>query len=145
VKRTDWVTLFARLALGTAFLSGIASRFGWWGAGVGYGSWANFVKYTGQVNAFMPRETIPFLAVAATAAELVLGVLLVAGVRLRWTALASAALLALFGVAMAISFGPKEPLDYSVFSACAAALLLTRRTDEAHLARTSRTDRRLIG
>jgi len=40
-----------------------------------------------------------------------------------------AALLALFGVAMAISFGPKEPLDYSVFSACAAALLLARRTD----------------
>jgi uncharacterized membrane protein YphA (DoxX/SURF4 family) len=131
MRRIDWVALFARLALGAAFLSGIASRFGWWGAGVGYGSWANFVKYTGEVNAFMPRATIPLLAVAATAAELVLGVLLVTGFRLRWTALASAALLALFGVAMAISFGPKEPLDYSVFSACAAALLLARRVDDA--------------
>lgn len=135
--RTDGVALFARLALGAAFLSGIASRFGWWGAGVGYGGWANFVKYTAQVNAFMPAKTIPFLAVAATAAELVLGVALVAGFRLRWTALASAALLALFGVAMAISFGPKEPLDYSVFSACAAALLLARRPDDARA-----TDRR---
>src|SRR3954468_22994892 len=114
MRRIDWVTLFARLALGAAFLSGIASRFGWWGAGVGYGSWANFVKYTGEVNAFMPRATIPFLAVAATVAELVLGMLLVVGIRLRWTALASAALLAVFGIAMAISFGPKEPLDYSV-------------------------------
>jgi uncharacterized membrane protein YphA (DoxX/SURF4 family) len=131
MRRIDWVALFARLALGAAFLSGIASRFGWWGAGLGYGSWANFVKYTGEVNAFMPRATIPLLAVAATAAELVLGVLLVTGFRLRWTALASAALLALFGVAMAISFGPKEPLDYSVFSACAAALLLARRVDDA--------------
>jgi hypothetical protein len=33
-------------------------------------------------------------------------------------------LLALFGTAMAISFGIKSPLDYSVFSASAAALLL---------------------
>jgi uncharacterized membrane protein YphA (DoxX/SURF4 family) len=131
MRRIDWVALFARLALGAAFLSGIASRFGWWGAGLGYGSWANFVKYTGEVNAFMPRATIPLLAVAATAAEHVLGVLLVTGFRLRWAALASAALLALFGVAMAISFGPKEPLDYSVFSACAAALLLARRVDDA--------------
>jgi len=134
MRRIDWVTLFARLALGAAFLSGIASRFGWWGAGIGYGSWANFVKYTGEVNAFMPRATIPFLAVAATAAELVLGVALVTGFRLRWTALASAALLALFGVAMAISFGPKEPLDYSVFSACAAALLLALRVHDGRSA-----------
>jgi putative oxidoreductase len=130
MRRSGWVTIFARLALGAAFLSGIASRFGWWGRGVGYGSWANFVRYTGEVNAFMPRATIPFLAVAATVSELVLGVLLVAGIRLRMTALASAALLAVFGIAMAISFGPKEPLDYSVFSACAAALLLAQGADD---------------
>src|SRR4051812_21138315 len=43
---------FARLALGAAFLSGIASRFGWWGAGVGYGDFAHFERYTAEVNAF---------------------------------------------------------------------------------------------
>ena len=74
-----------------------------------------------------------------------LGVLLVAGFRLRWTAFASAVLLALFGVAMALSFGPKEPLDYSVFSACAAALLLALRArGEGRVARTSRDKRRLV-
>jgi uncharacterized membrane protein YphA (DoxX/SURF4 family) len=72
----------------------------------------------------MPAASIPVLGWAATVAELVLGVLLIAGPWLRWTALASAALLALFGLAMAISFGIKSPLDYSVFSACACALLL---------------------
>ncbi|HJW08303.1 MAG TPA: DoxX family membrane protein [Holophagaceae bacterium] len=122
-----WALLFTRLALGAAFLSGIASRFGWWGKGVGYGNFANFMKYTAQVNSFMPARSIPFLAWAATAAELAFGVALVAGFRLRWTALGSAALLAVFGTAMAISFGPKEPLDYSVFSAAAAALLLALR------------------
>lgn len=47
--------------------------------------------------------------------------------RFTWTraiALASASFLSLFGIAMAVSFGIKSPLDHSVFSACAAALLL---------------------
>lgn len=123
-----WVPLYARLALGLAFLNGIAERFGLYGKDVGYGNYANFVKYTAQVNAFMPASTIPFLAAAATVAELALGVLLIAGVWKRWVALASAALLVLFGTAMAISFGPWSPLDYSVFSAAAAALFLAEKS-----------------
>lgn len=121
-----WARRYARLALGAAFLSGIASRFGLYGADVGYGNFANFTKYTAEVNRFMPAATIPFLAWAATALELGLGVLLVAGLWPRRVALASAVLLLAFGVAMAISFGIKEPLDYSVFSASAAALLLAQ-------------------
>ena len=127
-----WALRYARWALGAAFLSGIASRFGWWGPGRGYGTFANFMKYTAQVNSFMPARTIPFLAWAATAAEFGLGVALLLPLRgrlARGVALASAALLAVFGLAMAVSFGPKEPLDYSVFSASAAALLLARYPD----------------
>lgn len=119
-----WARRYARVALGAAFLSGIASRFGLWGKDVGYGDFAHFVEYTAQVNAFMPASTIPFLAWAATAAELLLGIALIAGVRVRWAALGSAVLLLLFGLAMAISLGLKSPLDYSVFSASACAALL---------------------
>lgn len=116
--------LYARLALGAAFLSGVASRFGLYGKDVGYGNFANFLKYTAEVNAFMPASTIPFLGWSATIAELVLGLALVLGLWPRWTALASAILLVLFGAAMAISLGIKSPLDYSVFSASAAAVFL---------------------
>ena len=119
--------LYARLALGAAFLSGIASRFGLWGKGVGYGDFAHFEAYTAQVNAFMPARSIPFLAWSATVAEFAFGVALVIGFKPKWTALGSAALLAVFGLAMAVSFGPKEPLDYSVFTASACALLLALR------------------
>ena len=121
-------TRYARVALGAAFLSGIASRFGLWGKGVGYGSFAAFEQYTAEVNAFMPRWSIPFLAWAATAAELGLGLALVLGLWPRPVALASTVLLALFGLAMALSLGIKSPLDYSVFSASAAALLLAARS-----------------
>jgi uncharacterized membrane protein YphA (DoxX/SURF4 family) len=78
----------------------------------------------GPVNSFMPAFTIRFLAWTATVAELLLGLALVFGLWIRWTSLASAVLLAVFGIAMAISFGFKSPLDYAVFSASAAALLL---------------------
>jgi putative oxidoreductase len=116
--------LYARFALGAAFLSAVADRFGLWGKYGGWGNFANFTQYTGQVNSFMPAFTIPFLAWAATAAELSLGVALIIGFRPRSVALGAATLLFLFGTAMAISFGIKSPLDYSVFSASAGALLL---------------------
>jgi putative oxidoreductase len=116
--------LYARVALAAAFLSGVAARFGLWGDQSSWKTFADFTGYTAEVNSFMPAFSIPFLAWAATAAELVLGLALLAGIRLRWTALGSALLLAVFGTAMAISFGIKSPLDYSVFSASAGALLL---------------------
>jgi putative oxidoreductase len=120
----DWAVLYARVTLGIAFLSGIADRFGLWrGRNVGYGNFDGFIRYTAKVNSFMPAASIPFLAWAATIAELVLGIFLLIGVWPRWTALGSALLLILFGTAMAISFGLKSPLDYSVFSASAAAIL----------------------
>jgi uncharacterized membrane protein YphA (DoxX/SURF4 family) len=118
------VILYARIALGAAFLSAVADRFGFLGKYGGWGNFATFTTYTGQVNSFMPRVLIPSLAWAATIAETSCGILLILGLWLRWAALASAILLALFGTAMAISFGIKSPLDYSVFSASAAAALL---------------------
>jgi len=125
IDRKKLALLFVRITLGIGFLSGIADRFGIWrGRNVGYGNFDGFISYTAKVNSFMPAFSIPFLAWAATIAELVLGILLLWGLWLRWTALASALLLILFGTAMAISFGAKSPLDYSVFSASAAAILL---------------------
>jgi putative oxidoreductase len=125
-----WGIIYLRGALGAAFLSGIADRFGLYrGRNVGYGNFDGFMRYTAQVNSFMPSFTIPFLAWAATLAEFGLGLALILGIWPRWVALGSAVLLALFGIAMAISFGIKSPLDYSVFSASAGALVLALYQD----------------
>ena len=114
--------VYARVAIGSAFLSAVAARFGLWDRRAH--PFAQFVHYTGDVLSFAPRGMIPFLAVASTIAEITLGILLIAGVRIRWTAPASAVLLAMFAISMAMSFGIKSPLDESVFTASAAALLL---------------------
>jgi putative oxidoreductase len=116
--------LYTRFAIGLAFLSAVADRFGLWGKHGDWGNFATFTQYTTRVNSFMPTALIPFLAWTSTAAELLLGIALILGLWLRWVALGSAILLFMFGTAMAISFGIKSPLDYSVFSASAGALLL---------------------
>jgi len=64
-----------------------------------------------------------------------LGVALILGIWPRWVALGSALLLVLFGIAMAISFGIKSPLDYSVSSASAGAVLLALYGDRTSVAR----------
>ena len=127
-RTTPWERLgilYVRIALGSAFLSPVADRFGLLGKHASWGNFANFTRYVAQVNSFMPAFTIPVLAWAATAAETTLGILLILGIWPRWVALGSSILLFLFGTAMAISFGIKSPLDYSVFSASAGALLLS--------------------
>ena len=120
--------LALRFALAAAFLSAVADRIGFWGApggtNVTWGEFPAFVKYTAQVNSFLPADFAPVLAWAVTAIELLLGLALIAGIRMRITATASGALLLLFALAMTLSFGVKAPLDYSVFTASAGAFLL---------------------
>lgn len=126
-SRLNAIERYAAIALGAAFLSAVASRFGLWTGRPWDVAFASFTAYTAEVNAFMPAWTIPFLAWSATVVETTCGVLLVLGLFPEAAATVSAGLLALFGTAMAASQGVKSPLDYSVFSASAAALLLADR------------------
>jgi uncharacterized membrane protein YphA (DoxX/SURF4 family) len=120
--------LVARLALGASFLSAVADRFGGYGPPgaphVAWGDFAHFTAYTGKINPFAPLWLVPILAWAATVAEIGAGVLLLAGLYTRIAALVAAGLLAAFALTMTVSLGIKAPLDYSVFSAGSAALLL---------------------
>jgi uncharacterized membrane protein YphA (DoxX/SURF4 family) len=133
ITRADrWVPVYARFALGAAFLSAVASRFGLWDGTLDLKHFSAFLEYTAEVNSFMPPAVIPFIAWAATVAEASLGILLISGWWSRWVSLASAVLLAMFATAMALSFGLKSPMDYSVFSASAAAALLAQQGFTQH-------------
>jgi uncharacterized membrane protein YphA (DoxX/SURF4 family) len=125
---TQIVPLFARLALGLSFLSAVADRFGLWGPygakNVSWGNFAHFVQYTGAVTSLFPSSlTLPF-AWAATIAETLCGILLIAGFKVRIVSVLSGLLLVSFALGMATGLGVKTPFDYSVFSAAAAAFLL---------------------
>jgi hypothetical protein len=126
---------YAQIALGVSFLSAVADRFGLLGRYGGWGNFATFTAYTAKVLSFLPAASVPFFALAATIGETVFGIALVLygilpsrivrdSVWPRYVALGSSILLLLFAISMAISLGLKKPLDYSVFSASAGALLL---------------------
>ena len=126
-------SVFLRLALGISFLSAVADRFGFWGEygrpNVAWGNYARYVAYTVKLNWFLPAAMIPALAIIATAAEILLGLLLVLGWKTRTIALLSGVLLTSFALAMTMALGVKAPLDFSVFSAAGGALLLATSAD----------------
>jgi putative oxidoreductase len=126
----EFIITLARLALGAGLLSAVADRLGLWGSSgqphIALGNWTNFVAYTAQVNSFLPAALAPALAGLATTAEVVLGTCLVLGLGTRWAAWGAGLLTLLFALAMTLSFGPKVPLDYSVWTNVAAGLLLAQ-------------------
>ena len=125
---TKIAPIVLRWAIALTLLSAVADRFGFWGppgtANVSWGDWAHFVAYTAKVNSFLPSALAPSLAVFASATEALLAFALILGIFPRPAALASAALFALFAVAMTVSFGIKAPLNFSVFVDAAAAFTL---------------------
>ncbi|WP_160136502.1 DoxX family membrane protein [Chryseobacterium sp. c4a] len=121
--RQNIAILLLRIALAAGFLSAVASRLNLWG--ISSSGWKNFVHYTAEVNSFVPLSWVPSISVLSTIAEFTLGILLLTGYQVRKAALSASVLTLFFAVAMSISFGCKEPLDYSVFVFSAAAFLLS--------------------
>ena len=119
---------FLRIALAIGFLSAVADRFGLWGPpgspGVAWGDLTRFNAYVAKLNWFIPAGLIPVVGWASTLAETGLALALLIGWNLRWVSLASALLLLSFAATMTVALGPKAPLDFSVFTAAAAAFLL---------------------
>ena len=126
-------SVFLRLALGISFLSAVADRFGIWGVygqrNVAWGNYARFVDYTAKLNWFLPAGMIPTVALIATAAEALFGLLLVLGWKTRITAFLSGVLLTAFALVMTVALGAKAPLNFSVFSAAGGAFLLATSSE----------------
>ncbi|MBP1167652.1 MAG: DoxX family membrane protein [Chryseobacterium culicis] len=119
----DAAIFLLRITLAFGFLSAVASRLNLWGNQSS--GWNNFVKYTAEINSFLPQSWAAGIAVLSTTAELSIGVLLLLGFQIKKTAWSASILTLFFAVAMSISSGIKEPLDYSVFVFSAAAFLLS--------------------
>ena len=123
-----WLVVWLlRVALAFSFLSAVADRFGLWGqfgSGVAWGDFGRFTAYTARLLWFLPPSLVSLAAILATGAEVIVAGGLLVGWRLHWWAFAAAALLLSFALAMTGALGVKAPLDFSVWTAAAAAFLL---------------------
>ena len=120
------IKTFLRVAISLSFLSAVADRFGWWGEKFSvWGNWNSFLEYTGLINPWFPESFIPVIGIVATGAEIIFGLCLLIGLKTELIAKLSGVLLLLFALAMTFSVGIKTALDYSVFSASAAAFAIS--------------------
>lgn len=128
VNQEKYILLFIRLALGFSFLSAVADRFGLWGitgeTNIAWGNIKAFEDYVLYLNPYLSNFFVPVVSWSVTIVEIILGMLLIVGIKIKETALISAILLLIFAVSMSLIMGIKAPLDYSVFTALGSAFLL---------------------
>lgn len=124
--------LFIRLALGIGFLWPVMDRLGWLGAPdsgtVAWGNWDRFVTYTNTLMPFANRDVTNVMALMATATEIVFGICLIVGYKIRLVALGGAVLTLIFALCMAVFISPDAPLNYPVFVFSSGNLLLATIT-----------------
>ena len=114
--------LFLRLTVAASMLSSVADRFGIWAKELCmWGDMDKFVAYTQSLIPYIPADAVPVLAWTATVLEVLLPLCLLVGLKLKWTASLSGLMILVFAIAMATSVGIKAPLNYSAFTASAAA------------------------
>ena len=114
--------LFLRLTIVASMLSSVADRFGIWAKELcTWGDMDKFVAYTQSLIPYIPANAVPVLAWTATVLEVLLPLCLLVGLKLKWSASRSGLLRLVFAIAMATSVGIKAPLNYSTFTASAAA------------------------
>jgi len=122
--------LFLRCALGITFLTPVADRLGILGplgtGNVEWGNWESFIDYTTLLMPFLERSAVNVMGGIATFAEFAIGILLILGYKTKYAAIAGAILTLIFISAMTVFIGIQKPINFGVFTACAASLLLSR-------------------
>lgn len=121
--------LLLRCALGITFLTPVSDRLGLLGkAGTGnieWGNWENFINYTTTLMPFLDRPAVNVMGGIATGSELVIGILLIIGFKTKYAALAASLLTSTFILFMIFSVGIQKPINFGVFTAATASLLLS--------------------
>lgn len=121
--------LLLRCALGITFLTPVFDRLGILGqAGTGnieWGNWENFINYTATLMPIFRRPIVNIMGGIATVAELLVGILLITGFKTKYAAIGASLITLTFIAFMTLSIGIQKPINYGVFTASAAGLLLS--------------------
>ncbi|MFE3189696.1 hypothetical protein ACFXHA_11855 [Nocardia sp. NPDC059240] len=137
------LVIAARILLGALLLGSVADRFGLLGgpgsSGVSWGEYSAFVDYTRKLLPHWAGPLTQAAAAGATVVEFALGLALVLGLAVRYTAAAAALVFATFGIAMATSVGVSDMLSYAVPVFATGAAVIAGQRDSARVMRKSRS------
>ncbi|MEO6510523.1 MAG: hypothetical protein ABIO16_06000 [Nocardioides sp.] len=119
----------AGVVIGVLLVGAVADRFGLLGGpgdpGVSWGDWQHFEAETAELVPW--SVLVPYAAVAATIAELVLGSLLVLGWKWRWTGKLTAGLFVVYAMAMVPGMGAGSVLEFGLPVLVGGALVTSAR------------------
>ncbi|MBG6236255.1 putative membrane protein YphA (DoxX/SURF4 family) [Pedobacter sp. CAN_A7] len=122
--------LLLRSALGITFLTPVFDRLGILGpmgtGNIEWGNWENFIDYTSLLMPYLDRPLTNIMGGIATASEFTIAVLLIIGFKTKHAALGSCLLTLTFILFMATSVGIQKPINFGVFTATTASLLLAQ-------------------
>jgi uncharacterized membrane protein YphA (DoxX/SURF4 family) len=121
--------LLLRCALGITFLTPVCDRLGILGkpgtGNIEWGNWENFISYTATLMPVFNRPLVNIMGGIATVTELLIGIFLIVGLKTRYAAVGASLITFTFIVFMTLSVGVQKPINYGVFTASAAGLLLS--------------------
>ncbi len=120
--------LLLRLSLGIGFFFPVLDRVGYFGApgepNVFWGDWTSFTAYTHQLIPYVSIRTASFFGYCATILELLFGILLIVGYKIKYAAFGSFALTLIFALSMMLFLHFRAPFNFSVFVVSFSSLLL---------------------
>ncbi|WP_264538148.1 DoxX family protein [Flavobacterium sp. N1736] len=121
--------LFLRIALSLGFILPVMDRIGYLGAPgsgkVAWGDWQHFVDYTNTLLPFLNRTAANIMGFAASIAELVIGICLFIGFKIKLASIGAALITFTFAICMMATSGIGAPFQYPVFVFTGAALVLS--------------------
>jgi uncharacterized membrane protein YphA (DoxX/SURF4 family) len=121
--------LFLRIALGLGFILPVMDRIGLMGPpGSGkaaWGDWEHFINYTNTLIPFASRAVANIFGFTATIAEVIIGICLITGLKIKLAAIGAALITVTFAVFMIFASGIGAPFQYPVFVFTGGALLLS--------------------
>jgi putative oxidoreductase len=124
--------LLLRCALGITFLTPVLDRLGFLGefgtGNIEWGNWENFIDYTKTLMPYFDRSTVNIMGGIATVSEFLISLFLIIGFKTRYAALGSCLITLTFILFMTTSVGIQKPINFGVFTAATASLLLSRIT-----------------
>lgn len=120
--------LFLRLALSLGFIIPVIDRIGYLGAPgsgkVTWGDWQHFIEYTNTLLPFLNRAGANVMGSIASIAELIIGICLLIGFKIKFASTGAALITFTFAVCMIAASGIGAPFKYPVFVFTGAALVL---------------------
>ncbi|MDH2566678.1 DUF417 family protein [Acinetobacter baumannii] len=127
-KSFTFFEITLRIFIGITFISAVLDRFGLWGkyngVDVSWGSMNQFYKDVTTLTPWISDNSIYYISWFVTILELILGICMIIGFKIKYTSFLSGILFLIFAISMTMFLSFKLMLNYNVMICALSSFLL---------------------